>query len=84
MQAAANAYQDKVQEKAFKMSSCNNDEDWWYQTMRCHAYVADSPLCVRVNTISAFQEANRLIPHNLAVFELQKLGSSMKNKVHIL
>lgn len=85
MKAAASLYIDEVQEKALEMSSCGNGEDWWHQTMRCHACVVESPVCVRVNTIPSFQEANRLIPHNLPDFQLQKLSNdviSSRSKVH--
>ncbi len=85
MTVAASAYVDEVQEKAFELSSCGNGEDWWHQIMRCHACVVESPVCVRVNTISSFQEANRLIPHHLPDFQLQRLSDgviSSRSKVH--
>ena len=83
MKVAASAYVDEVQEKAFEMSSCGTGEDWWHETMRCHACVIDSSVCVRVNTIPSFQEANRLIPHHLADFQLQNLNGvfSSRSKV---
>lgn len=78
MQSAAELYIDKIQEKGYKMSSCAHSEQWWTQTMRCHACVIENQLCTRVNTIHAFQEANRLLSHNLADFGLQKISSKSK------
>lgn len=74
MQDAASVYIDGMQEKAYKMSSCSNSEHWWQETMRCHACVVESQLCTRVNTVHSFQEVNRLLPHNLAWFNLQQLS----------
>lgn len=84
MQTAASAYVDGMQEKAYEMSSCANSEHWWQEIMRCHACVVENQLCIRVNTPQTFQEANRLLPHNLALFDLQQLSSgptSSRNKV---
>ena len=84
MQSAAGAYTDEVEEKAYRMSSHAGSEQWGCETIRCHAFVVEDQLCTRVNTIQAFQEANRLIPHNLAEFDLQSLnsvGTSSRSKV---
>ena len=78
MQSAAELYVDRIQEKGYKMSSCAHSEQWWTQTMRCHACVIENQLCTRVNTIHAFQEANRSLSHNLADFGLQKFSSKSK------
>lgn len=77
MDNAAAAYADEMQEKAYRMSSCGK----WHETMRCHACVIENQLCTRVNTIPSFQEANRLLPHNLAEFDLHKLGNFIRSKV---
>lgn len=79
MQAAASPYIDGMQEKAYKMSSCANSE--WQEVMRCHACVVENQLCTRVNTLQSFQEANRLLPHNLAQFQLSSGSTSSRNKV---
>ena len=82
MRSAANAYADEIQEKAYKMSSCANSEQWWAQTMHCHACVIENHLCTRVNTIQSFKEANRVLPHKLVEFGLQKSASgSNRSKV---
>lgn len=85
MQAIANAYSDEVLEKAYKMSSCANSDQRWQETMRCHAFVLENQLCTRVNTVQSFQEANRLLPHNLALFDLQpqsNITTLSRNKVY--
>lgn len=84
MQNAASVYIDEVQEKAYTMSSCANSEEWRNEPMHCYACVVENQLCTRVNTIQSFQEANRLLPHNLVEFDVQKSSSSSissRNKV---
>lgn len=78
LHTAAETCTDKMEEKAYRMSSCASSKEWVYQTLRCHAHVVEDVLCVRVNTIQSFQEANRLAPHK---FELQKSLSSGRSKV---
>lgn len=75
-------YVDEMQAKAYKMSSCGNSEQWWTQTMRCHACVTEEHLCTRVNTVQSFQEANRMLPHKLTEFGFQRIaGSTSRSKV---
>jgi hypothetical protein len=78
MNSAADVYLDELQEKAYRMSCANSEQ--WIQTMRCHACVVENQLCVRVNTIQSFQEANRLLPHKLADFGLPVTSGSITSR----
>lgn len=80
MKSSADVYVDEVQEKAYTMSSCGNSEQWWTQTMRCHACVIEDGICTRVNTIQSFQEANRLLPHKLAECGFQRTTGSITSR----
>ena len=65
LQNAATSSIDSIEQVAFQMSSFagyhGNSEAFTNQLIRCHALVLDRELCVRVNTIPAYMEVNRMV-----------------------
>ena len=65
LQNAATPCVDDLEQVAFQMSSFagyhGNSEAFTNQLIRCHALVLEQELCVRVNTIPAYMEINRMV-----------------------
>ena len=65
LQNAATSCVDNLEQVAFQMSSFagyhGNSEAFTNQLIRCHALVLEQELCVRVNTIPAYMEINRMV-----------------------
>lgn len=72
IQKVVKACADTFEDKAYRISSCANSEQWAHESIRCHALIVENQLCTRSNTIQSYQEINRLLPHNLQEFDLEK------------
>lgn len=71
------------------MSSHPKSDQWKREITRCHALIVedDNNICTRVNTVQSFQEANRLITHNLHEFGLASSssgGGAVSNRRKVL
>ena len=81
MATAARVYIDEGEGEAYERSSCTNSTKWAGHEVSCYAQVVEDVLCVRVNTLNAYYEANHLVSHHLSEFDLHSYAAAVRSKV---